>query len=73
MNTIEVHYKNVDLEITFEYTPAERQTWYEPGIPEDVSIEGVKINNQEVMHILDDKFIDELIDVVLASREYDNE
>ena len=58
----------LEVEINFFYTPKERQTWWEPGCPEDFEIYSVVANiaglEVDVGGLMDD---DEIIDLIKSS------
>ena len=47
-----IHYKNVDLEVEYFYTPFEKPTYDHPGCHEDAEIEIIKINGVDVTELL---------------------
>ena len=48
-------YRGVELEIEFDYQPEEKQTWDYPGCGESFEITSIKINDIDVMELLEEQ------------------
>ena len=48
-------YRGVELEIEYDYQPEEKQTWDYPGCGESFEITSIKINDIDVMELLEEQ------------------
>lgn len=72
MATLEIIYKGVPLSCHFDYQPAERQTFYEPGCPEEVSLNACYIDCFDVSELLETdlgKIADKVLEEIHEQRK----
>ena len=59
------------FEVDFDYTPEQKQTWDDPHIPEEITINSVEIGGIDIMPSLTLKELDEVLMYIEESRNHD--
>lgn len=68
MSRATVTFCGVVLDCTYDYTPAEAQTWTDPGYPEMAELSSVKVGGVEIWQMLDNDQLDAIADLILEER-----
>lgn len=60
-----------ECECSFEYEPAQRQTWDEPGCDETIDIRSITWNGIQILPMLSAHEIESIEQTILESRQQD--
>lgn len=68
MSKATISYCGVELDCTYDYTPAEQQTWTDHGYPAMAEISSVKVGGVEIWQMLDNAQIEAIETLILEER-----
>lgn len=74
MSKADITYKGIDLTVSYDYEPAEKQTWEEPGCDESYDIYEVFHNGEDISDIISEDIREELTTALAEAcrNPYDN-
>lgn len=74
MSKADITYKGIDLTVSYDYEPAEKQTWEEPGCDESYDIYEVFHNGKDISDIISEDIREELTTALAEAcrNPYDN-
>lgn len=62
---------SIEAEVDFDYQPAERQTWDDPGCSASAEINTVMVGGVDITELISDELIEEL-DVAICKQADEN-
>jgi hypothetical protein len=60
--------KKTEVDVHYHYTPAETQSLYDPGWPEEIEIISVELDGDDIMGDLSDACLDKIEDQIRRMR-----
>jgi hypothetical protein len=68
MSTANITHMGVDLVVTYDYEPAERQTLEYPGCPEQLDVVQVNHKGEDITELLDWEMVESIAQKLLEDR-----
>jgi hypothetical protein len=65
--TTNIEYRGIDFSVTWEYTPEQKQTRDDPGLPEEAIISRIMHGETDFTQFFTEKDIEEITKILLHS------
>jgi hypothetical protein len=65
MSNLLINHWDIELDVEYDYSPAEPQTYDEPGCPAEVVINGVYHEKIDIIEILNQATLDRISEIIL--------
>ena len=62
-------FEGIELDVDFYYSPAEVETWTDPGWPEECFVEAVRVNGVDISPLISEEIAERMADKYLADKK----